>query len=124
MWLLKDLQNQFEKVQLGLDVFRERLQETNGKVGNLVEDVASKSLDVYTQEKIVLAAHQEMGDLRSELEETKERLRLVQRIIQEKDDHIQTLEEEVSDIQSVVGSKDVNAEEISKLRGRDGCHGR
>lgn len=111
----EELQNEFAEVKLGLAVFRERLQDTNQKVDDMVEEIAACSLDLFQKERQNADVQGHTQALANELQETQERLRLVQRIIQEKDDHIQSLETEVLQIQAGMTADDQGIE-VAALR--------
>jgi len=97
---IQNLKTQYDEVRLGLDMFRDRLQETNKKIDDLVDQMASTSLNLYQKQQEVADKQETVMELDQALDETRERLRLVQHIIQEKDGHIQNLEEEVLQLQS------------------------
>jgi chromosome segregation ATPase len=101
---IKDLQGQINQLTLGMDIFRDRLQSAGVKMDRLMSDIATASLDLYQKEQEVVDSRQQAEDMATEFRETRERLLLVQRIIQEKDVHIQKLEEELSQIQIQLGS--------------------
>jgi len=111
------LTQQFSQMQLGLDVFRDRLARTDEQIAGLTKEAAARSLDLYAKDQEAQKANQRFENLQTEFLETQERLRLVQRIIQEKDDHIQALEGEVLNLHSAVNTvTDVPPGDIGDLR--------
>lgn len=101
---LSKMRAEFDQMRLGLDVFRDRLRSMNQKVDELVKSVAKATMDAYEKEAALADRKQRAQMLEDELDETKERLQLVQHIIQEKDTHIQDLEQQVLTIQSDIGA--------------------
>ncbi|HSV43046.1 MAG TPA: hypothetical protein VLJ10_00685 [Candidatus Bathyarchaeia archaeon] len=97
---LSTMRSEFDQMKLGLDVFRDRLRSMNQKVDELVKSVAKATMDAYEKEAALADRQERAQMLEEELNETKERLQLVQHIIQEKDTHIQDLEQQVLAIQS------------------------
>ncbi|MEW5894529.1 MAG: hypothetical protein AB1650_02055 [Candidatus Omnitrophota bacterium] len=114
---IQGLQKQVDEMKLGLEIFRERLQETNQKVDRLTKEFAAASLDLFETQKNAADKGEKADFFESELSETKERLRLIQRIIQEKDEHIQTLEQEMLIFQERFGRNNADGELVSELRG-------
>ena len=101
---LSQLTQKFSEMQLGLDVFRDRLKETEDRLAGLLKEVAARSLDLYAKDQEAQETKRHFEDLQGRFVETQERLRLVQRIIQEKDAHIQELEGEVLNLHSTVNT--------------------
>ena len=100
---IQDLRLKVDKLTLGMDVFRDRLQASGQKIDQLLGDVASTSLDLYQKELDAEEGRRRADETSAQLRETAERLQLVQHIIQEKDRHIQKLEEDILQIQSGEG---------------------
>ena len=113
---ISHLKQKFSRVQLGLEVFRGRLQETDQRVTGLVNEIAARSMDLYSKEKEASGMSRQIDGLRSELNETRERLRLVQRIIAQKDEHIQSLEGEMSDLYAAVSQAPSHEKDVLALR--------
>ena len=96
-------------------MFRQRLKQTDKRITELTRDLAGMSLEAYEKNKAIADRDEFIAELKNVLTDTKERLSLVQRIIQEKDKHVQKLKKQVSDLQTVV-SKEADPASINILK--------
>lgn len=106
---------QLQMVQLKFEMVQQRLKQTDKKIIELTRDLAGVSLEAYAKNKVIADHDEFIEELKNVVTDTRERLNLVQRIIQEKDNHIQELEKEVFGLQTVV-SNETDPESITILK--------
>jgi hypothetical protein len=113
------LSQEMSSVHKQFQALQGQLQATDQKITDLTRELAGMSLAVFEKEKALADRENRMNVLAAELNEAQERLNLVQRIIHEKDDRIQTLEQEVTSIQktSIPSSpKDQDARDVGDIK--------
>lgn len=79
---------------------QDRLKNTDEKILDLTKKLAEMSMDLFEKNKQLTAKDNHAAALEQELSEAREKMNLVQRIIQEKDDRIALLEQDIGRIQS------------------------
>jgi len=87
-----------------LELLQTRLQTAENRLAELTKNIAGMSLELYEKNKIVDNKDQQLSRMVVSLSEAEARLTLVQRIMQEKDNQIRTLETEISKIQQDIES--------------------
>ena len=97
------LESEFSAQQQKLENLQQKVQQTNERLTGLTRDLAGMTLQIYEKDNQLAQKSEDATKLSSNLQEAEERLSLVQRIIQEKDDQITQLQKAVSDIQDHLG---------------------
>lgn len=96
---IQDFRVELKTVKREFEGLQKKLEETNARVGELTNNLAALSLELFEKEKVIADKDSQMFQLGEQLQETRERMTLVQRIIQEKDQQIQALQADIRHLQ-------------------------
>jgi len=110
--ILDVFSQQLTDVRLEFDVVKERIQETDEKVVHLTRELAAMSLSAYEKDRILADKEDETQLLKDDLMDANQRINLMQKVIIEKDDIIQNLEQEVDKINIALNQRSSNDELI------------
>lgn len=92
------METKVEQMEKSFTQLQERLKATDQKVTDLTHQMAGVSLELYDKDKQLLEKKTQVASLSEDLSETQQRLTLVQRIIQEKDQQIETMKKSAGQI--------------------------
>lgn len=98
---IQDFRGELKTVKREFEVLQKKFEETNARVAEVTSSLAEVSLELFEKEKVIADKDSQMSQLGEQLQETRERMNLVQRIIQEKDQHIQVLQADIRALQSL-----------------------
>ncbi len=102
--ILRILKEELDSIRKDFALLNAKFQQTDQKVLALTKELAGTTLELYEKDQTLMNKSDRISTLEKDLLEAKERLSLVQRIIKDKDDHIDKLEEEMLFIQKDVHS--------------------
>jgi len=110
------LKNELALVQLEIKMLKNVVNASEQKTRRLTNELTGKTLIIYEKDEAITRHRKKFAELEKDLIETAERLNLVQRIIKEKDEVINALENFVQEVQREMNHiDDVSKEQLNTL---------
>jgi len=113
----KVLDEKLTTIRDELESLRKTVKKSENKISSLNMEIATKSLEVFEKENLLAMQASDFSTLENELGDAKERLNLVQRIISEKNDRIQSLEDYIKGMkQESLSENEISQKEVDLLQ--------
>lgn len=93
-------QKELAAMRDNFNLMQDKLKNTDERVASLTKQIADMSMEIIEKDKTLSAKDLMAKGLEQQLTEAQEKLNLVQRIMQEKDDRIALLEKDMSQVQN------------------------
>jgi len=110
---LKNIPEEYSFVNKKISLLQEMVKKSEEKISDLTGELASQSMQLFEKENILAEQEYSFMSLQSQLTDARERLNLVQKIINEKNQKIQALEMHVEEVK--LSDKRANNESKKQL---------